>query len=162
MKPVPLAAVLTFGLAIAGGASGQDLSVTGLSGQTLTPTASQLAAMPHDQVTLHLEGGRTQACEGVLLSRLLQGVGAPAGKALRGPELADLVVVSANDGYRVVLALAETDSMFRTEKIVLADRCDGAALPANEGPYRLVIEGDMRPARQARMVKSIALQRAAP
>jgi hypothetical protein len=60
----------------------------------------------------------------------------------------------------VVLGLAETDPGVRSEKILLADRAEGAPLPANEGPFRLVIEGDLRPVRSARMVKAIAVQAA--
>jgi hypothetical protein len=89
-------------------------------------------------------------------------VGAPAGKGLHGPALADFVVVSAKDGYRVVLGLAETDPGVRTEKILLADRAEGAPLPPTEGPFRLVIEGDLRPVRSARMVTSIGVQTAPP
>src|ERR1019366_6169044 len=106
--------------------------------------------LPRTAVTLQLEGGRSEACEGVSLSDLLAKVGAPRGKALRGPEMADAVLVSAADGYHVALALAETDTMVRTNKIILADRCNGAAMTAPEGPFRLVVEGDLRPARSAR------------
>ena len=72
-----------------------------------------------------------------------------------------MIVDSNGNGYRVVLALAETDPLFRTDKIILADKCDGAPLPAGVGPYRLVIEGDRRPARAARMVKALTVFRLA-
>jgi hypothetical protein len=140
-------------------ARAQSLTLTGLDGQTQTLAAADIAALPHEPVTLTLDGGRTQACSGVPLALLLQRVGAPSGKAIKGPELADVVVIGAADGYRVAVALAETDALFRTEKVILADACDGAPLPATQGPYRLVVEGDKRPARSARMVTSITLRR---
>jgi len=61
----------------------------------------------------------------------------------------------------VALSLADTDPLVRKDQIILADRADGAPLPDGLGPYRLVVEGDQRGARMARMVVSIALLRAA-
>ena len=156
---------LAAGFAIAGSlvctaAGAQDLALTGLNGQTATVSEAQIAAMPHMALTVSVEG-KTTTFSGVPLSSLLALVGAPSGKALKGPDLADVVVVSAKDGYIVALSLAETDPMVRKEAILLADRADGAALPAGQGPYRLVIEGDLRGARMARMVTAISVRRAA-
>jgi DMSO/TMAO reductase YedYZ molybdopterin-dependent catalytic subunit len=81
---------------------------------------------------------------------------------LRGPALRDVVLVSAKDGYGVALALAETDPLFRKDRIILADAADGAPLPPGVGPYRLVIEGDQRGARLARMVTKVELRALAP
>jgi len=157
---------LAAGFAIAGSlvctaAGAQDLALTGLNGQTATVSEAQIAAMPHMALTVSVEG-KTTTFSGVPLSSLLALVGAPSGKALKGPDLADVVVVSAKDGYIVALSLAETDPMVRKEAILLADRADGAALPAGQGPYRLVIEGDLRGARMARMVTGISVKRLAP
>ena len=157
---------LAAGFAIAGSlvctaAGAQDLALTGLNGQTATLSEAQIAAMPHTALTVSVEG-KTTTFSGVPLSSLLALVGAPSGKALKGPDLADVVVVSAKDGYIVALSLAETDPMVRKEAILLADRADGAALPAGQGPYRLVIEGDLRGARMARMVTGISVKRLAP
>jgi hypothetical protein len=116
--------------------------------------------MPHATAVLPNEHGAARHCDGVPLTVLLESVGAPTGKALHGPALADLVVVGAGDGYRVVLGLAETDPGVRPEKILLADRCEGAPLGANEGPFRLVVEGDLRPVRSARMVTAIRVEAA--
>jgi len=148
------------GWGFAGGALAQTVSLRGPEGQTRTVSLADLAAMPHEAVTLAGEHGPGKRYEGVPLTLLLQSVGAPVGKGLRGPALADLVLVGASDGYRVVLALAETDPGVRPEKILLADRADGAPLAATEGPFRLVVEGDLRPTRSARMVTSIQVEAA--
>ena len=146
----------TWGAAVAA----QGVTVTGLSGQKLALGAADLAALPRQPVTLQLEGGRSQACEGVALSAILAKVGAPQGKALRGPDLADVVMVAAADGYRVALALAETDPLMRPSPTVfLADRCNGAPMAAPEGPFRLIVLGEGRPARSARQVTAIAVLR---
>jgi len=151
---------LTATMTAAGAAAAQTIAVTGLSGEKLQLGAADIAALPHQPVTLQLEG-KTEACEGVALSLILTKVGAPQGKALRGPEMADVVVVGAADGYRVALALAETDPVMRGDKVLLADRCGGAAMAPPEGPFRLVVLGDGRPARSARQVTSITLLRVA-
>jgi hypothetical protein len=138
-------------------AAAQTVTVTGPTGQKLTLAAADVAALPHQPVTLQLDNGKTEACEGVALSVILAKVGAPQGKALRGPEMADVVEVGAADGYRVALALAETDPLMRGDKVFLADRCNGATLAAPEGPFRLIVVGDGRPARSARQVTSITV-----
>ena len=106
--------------------------------------------------------GRTTTYRGVPLSDILSKIGAPAGKALKGAELRDVVLVTAKDGYAVALALAETDGLVRRDQVILADEADRAALPATEGPYRLVVEGDQRGARLARVVTTIELRQLAP
>jgi len=155
-----LAAAGWLGLLLAGAASAQSLDLRGLDGQARTVSAAELAAMPHESVTLATEHGPPRRFDGVPLTALLQLVGAPAGHALRGPALADLVLVTASDGYRVVLALAETDSSVRPEKILVADHADGAPLGPAEGPFRLVVEGDLRAARSAKSVMRIQVETA--
>ena len=144
---------------LAHGAFAQTVEFEGLAGAARTMSAADLAAMPHQSVTMRSEHGPAVRYEGVPLTLLLEGVRAPAGKALRGVELSDVVIVTARDGYRVVLALADTDPGMRADKILLADRADGAPLPATEGLFRLIVEGDLRQARSARMVTSVALER---
>lgn len=145
-------------LASAGAATSQSVALTGPAGQQRTISAAELAAMPHQSAMVAGEKGPARAYEGVPLTLLLQSVGAPSGKTLRGPALAEVVVVTASDGYRVVLSLAETDPGVRSAKVLLADRSQGTALGATEGAFRLVVEGDLRPARAARMVTSIRVQ----
>ena len=143
----------------AAAATAQTVTVSGLNGQKLQLTAADVAALPHQPVTLQLEGGKSEACDGVALSAILAKAGAPQGKALHGPELADVVMVGAADGYRVALALAETDPLMRGDKVFLADRCNGAPMASPEGPFRLIVLGDGRPARSARQVTSITVLR---
>jgi hypothetical protein len=152
-------AVCALAMTSSAAAAAQTVAVTGLAGQKFELSAADIAALPHQPVTLQLEGGRSEACDGVPLSAILAKAGAPQGKALRGPEMADVVMVGAADGYRIALALAETDPLMRGDKVFLADRCNGAAMAAPEGPFRLIVLGDGRPARSARQVTSIAVLR---
>jgi hypothetical protein len=155
-------AIAAAALAMSGAAAAQTLTVTGLGGQKLALGAADIAALPHQPVALHLENGKSEACDAVPLALILAKVGAPQGRALHGPEMADVVEIGAADGYHVALALAETDPMVRPDPAVLADRCDGAPMAAPEGPFRVIVPGDLRPARSARQVTSLTLLRLPP
>jgi len=138
--------------------SAPAVTVAGLDGQQTLLTLADLDALPRVQIGAN-EHGAQHVFEGALLRDVLAKVGAPAGKAIHGKELADVVIVEARDGYIVALGLAETDSTIRAERVILADRMDGAPLEADKGPFQLVIEGDLRPARSARMVSKIRIER---
>lgn len=153
------AAALLFTIA-AGPVLAQTVTLTGLEGQSKTLSSLDLASMRRAKANLKREDGAVVHYEGVALSQLLQGVAAPSGHALKGPEMADVVVISAKDGYRVALALTDIDPGFQTRAVILADKANGAALPPADGPFRLVAEGDGRAARSARMVTAIKLERA--
>jgi hypothetical protein len=129
-----------------------------LDGQQSVLTLAELAALPRFQVSA-TEHGAQHIFEGALLRDVLAKADAPAGKAIHGKELADVVIVEARDGYVVALGLAETDPTIRKERAILANSMDGAPLRPDQGPVQLVIEGDLRPARSARMVSKIRLER---
>jgi hypothetical protein len=98
---------------------------------------------------------KEETYEGVFLETLLQKAGAPHGEQLRGQLMTNYIVAEADDGYRVVFALAELDSGFLDSQV--ADTMDGAPLGAKLGPFRLVAPHEKRPARWVRMLKSITV-----
>lgn len=151
MRPLILAACLSL---LAAPVVAQSLSLIGPAGQTATLSSADLAALPRHTVVLDSHGQKNRF-EGPLLIDVLAKVGAPTGKALRGAELSNAVIVTASDGYQVVIGLTEADPGTRANKIILADRMDGKPLPEKDGAFRLVVEGDLRPARSARMVTAI-------
>jgi hypothetical protein len=144
-----------------GPAAARDLQVVGLDGRSVSLPPDQIAALPHVATSVTVEG-KTAGYRGVLLSDILARVDAPLGKALRGAELRDVVLVTAADAYGAVFALAEADPSVRGEKIILADEADGRPLAESQGPYRIVVEGDRRGARMVRMVTAIEVRRLAP
>ena len=151
-------AVIGLGLALlAAPALAQTLALSGPDGQSASLTADDIAAMPHVKLTVTLEG-QTTTYDGVPLNRLLARVGAPSGKTLRGPALRDVVLVTGRDGYAAAIALAATDPAFRKDQVILADRADGQPLPDRAGPFRLVVEGDLKAARCVRMVSTIQVR----
>jgi len=139
-------------------APGAGVRVSGPSGRVVILSAADLAALPHHSVTAKFHG-KISVFEGVQLTALLEKVGAPVGLNLTGADLDHIVVVTARDGYRVALSLAETDASIRGGRIILADKVGGAALADADGPLRLVIEGDLKAARSARMVATIEVRK---
>lgn len=116
--------------------------------------ADRIAALPRlDAVgTAH---GKTLHCQGVSLAALLRASGAMPAEPLRGAQLGRVLVVTARDGYRAAFALAELDPSLGAREVILADRCDGAALGADDGPWRLLVPAESRPARWVRQVQSL-------
>lgn len=138
----------------------QSLALKGPDGQTATLSAADLAKLPRVKFTFDAHGQKHDY-EGPLLIDVLAKVGVATGKPVGGKELASVVLVTASDGYRVALGLGEADPATRPNRIIVADRADGAPLAAKDGPFKLVVEGDLRPARSARMVTEIAVVRMA-
>lgn len=147
-------------LVLAGGAQAQTLKLTGPAGARDLDAAA-LAAMPHIPATLN-DHGTMVSFEGVPLRALATLAGAPEGAAVRGQHLATTLLITASDGYRVALSLGEIEPTLGKAKVVLADRQDGKPLDAKQGPFRLVVEGDSRPARSARNVVAIEVRPAPP
>jgi hypothetical protein len=154
-------ALLAF-ISLTSGVSAQEtpasVTLTGLDGQQSSLTLSELDALPRVKLSV-TQHGATRVFEGALLGDILAKVGAPSGKMIRGAELADVVIVEARDGYKVALDLAGADASMRKDRVILADRVDGAPLDQNKGPFELIVEGDLRPARAVEMVSAIRLQR---
>jgi hypothetical protein len=144
----------------AGPAAAQTLDLIGPDNQHIVFSAREVAALPHVKVAVN-QHGQAHVYEGVPLDALVEAVGAARGKAIEGRELATVIRITAADGYQVVLGLAETDPGTRAGRIVIADREAGKPLPAKDGPFRLVVEDDLRPARSARQVEVIEVLRLA-
>ena len=143
-------------LAVAPVLSAQSLQVTRADGTSTTLTAAQISGLPH--VTISTKDHDTPAqFEGVLVSAVLSLAGVQLGNTLRGPRLAEALLVEAADKYQVVFALPELDPDFSSREILLADKRDGKPLDAKEGPWRIVAPGDKRPARWIRQVTSFKI-----
>jgi hypothetical protein len=116
--------------------------------------------LPHVSLTVHnSHSDANENYSGVPLAALLEKVGAPLGKQLRGDALTSYVVATGSDGYSVVLSLAEVDPSFHKGQLIVADTRDGQPLGKN-GPFQLIVTDDKRPARWVHSLISITLQRA--
>lgn len=124
--------------------------------------AAEIQGLPRRSVTAEAtdHGLAPATYEGTPLAELLVLAGVTFGQTVRGPRLADVVVVEAADGYRVAFALAELDPGFTDRVVLLADRRDGRPFGSDEGPFRLIVPGEKRPARWIRQVTAVKLVRA--
>ena len=132
----------------------QEIAVQNESGATIKMTAADLAALPHQQVSVE-DHGKTVRFEGVPVRLVLEKAGVTFGDTLRGKRLASCLLVEAADGYRVVIALPELDPGFTDRVILLADKADGHPLDSKEGPFRVVVPGEKRMARWVRQVTTL-------
>ncbi len=140
--------------------SSSSLKVT-VNGQATTLTVADLKALPQRTVTFH--NVHTKADEtytGVPLTDLLAKYGAPTGDKLRGKAMSDYIVATGSDGYKAVLSLAETDPSFHSGDVIVADTMDGKPIGDKDGPLRLVVTEDKRPARSVHNLVSIELRTA--
>ncbi|HVW95834.1 MAG TPA: molybdopterin-dependent oxidoreductase [Mucilaginibacter sp.] len=136
------------------------VKITGMITKPLSFTVSDLNKFKQTRVSYKSKDGKSHIYSGVLLAELLQKAGAAMGKALRGGNLNKYVQISASDNYKVVFALAELDNEFTDRLIILATSVDGKSLPAKEGPFRVIVEGEKKPARCIRMVTVIKVESA--
>jgi DMSO/TMAO reductase YedYZ molybdopterin-dependent catalytic subunit len=138
------------------------LSVGGEVPQPVKLTATELARLPRQSVRGKDRDGKEVEFEGVPLVEVLKTAGVKFGHDLRGPALANYLVVEAADGYRVVFALPELDPASTDRVILLADRRAGKPLDEKEGPLRVIVPGEKRPARWVKQVISLRVGRAEP
>jgi hypothetical protein len=137
--------VLTYGLYAQNTASTLRIESGGKHAEI---TLDALKAMPQKTVTFHnVHTSADETYTGVPLIDLLASVGVPRGKELHGKPLSDYVVATGSDGYKAVLALAEVDPEFHPGDVIVADAMDGKPLDAKNGPFKLVVTQDKRPAR---------------
>ena len=141
-------------------ARAQTVKVSGETGQQLILTAADLAAMPHMQATARDKRHVSQTYSGVALAEIFKRAGVTTGPELRGRNMAKYVLVSCADGYKVVFSLAELDSSFTNRVVILADRMKGKPLPAKEGPFKIVVPGEKKPARNCFGVTEIVIRMA--
>ena len=134
------------------------LAVVNEKGKATNFTADQFAKLPRRTLKATDHGGIEATYEGVRLSDLLKAAEVTLGKQLKGPLVANCLLVEAADGYRAVFSIPEVDPELSDNIVVLADKKDGKALDAKEGPYRLIVPRDKLFMRWVRQVTAISVQ----
>ena len=99
--------------------------------------------------------GKDHIYKGVLLGEILQKAGATLGENLKGANLTKYVLAEASDGYKATFALTELDKAFTDRAIILTNTVDGKPLPATEGPFRIIVQDEKKPARCVRQLISL-------
>ncbi|WP_426043502.1 molybdopterin-dependent oxidoreductase [Caulobacter sp. DWR3-1-2] len=150
--------VLTAVLALAWTpALAQDIKVTVVGRDSVVLTPADLKALPRAKATFTAHG-HPITYEGAVLNAALLKAGVVSGDRLMGRYLNQVVVAKGADGFTATYSLGETDPIYRTNPVIIADSKDGQPLDAKEGPYRLVVDGDLRPGRSVRMLASVEVK----
>lgn len=131
--------------------------IVGPTGKTLVVTPQVLADLGRAEATM-INHSVSHTYEGVRLTELLRLVGAPTGARIHADADRDYLVVTGGDGFRAVFSLAETDSSVQHRAVILADHMDGAPLIPHDAPYRIVVDGDQKPARSVYAVSRIEVK----
>jgi DMSO/TMAO reductase YedYZ molybdopterin-dependent catalytic subunit len=137
------------------------LTVAGAVTTPLSLTAEDLDKMPRTTATLTADGS-TSTYEGVLLYDILVKAGWQFGRAMTGKPMASYLIATAKDGYQVVFALPEIDPQFSGAKVIIADKVDGASLPARDQPFRIVAPEDKMHARSIYSLVKLEVVRLRP
>jgi hypothetical protein len=157
----PIPALLFF--ALAAGLGAQTTPALRIqNGEKRTDlTLAALMAMPHKTVNFHnAHNNADETYTGVPLIDLLGPLGVAHGKDLHGKGLSEYIVATGSDGYKAVLALAEVDPEFHPGDVIVADTLDGKPLDAGNGPFKLVVTEDKRPARSVHNLVSVQVSSA--
>ncbi len=135
----------------------RDLKVTVAGRDSVVLTPAEVAALPRARATIQVKG-QPVVYEGALLHEALLKAGVVSGERLMGRYLNQVVVLRAADGFSSILSIAETDPVYRANPVILADTVGGKPLDAREGPYRVVVDGDLRPSRSPRGVVAVEVK----
>ena len=122
----------------------QEWSVS-LTGDVKSPVAftqKDFDSFPQSTVLVVDHNGKQDQYEGVSLYYLLGKGGVPRGDSLNGKNLLLYLRAEGSDGYKVVFALPEMDTLFSHRMILVADKKDGAALDAKEVPLHIIVPGE--------------------
>jgi hypothetical protein len=82
----------------------QTLQIIDVDGKSTTLTAAQISSLPRVSVNT-VEHEVPAQFEGVSVASVLAVAGIQMGDKLRGPRMAEVLLVEAADGYKVVFAL---------------------------------------------------------
>ena len=134
------------------------VKVTGEVLKPLTLSATDLASMPRTTAMARDKQGVEHSFSGVALADIFKEAGVTTGRQLRGENLAKYVLVTCADNYQVVFSLAELDSSFTDRVVILADQMEGKPLAPGVGPFRIVVPGEKKPARNCFQVTAIAIK----
>lgn len=155
---LPLPAVLAQSTPVATPAETGSIDVTGLVQRTGQLAVADLQTLPSETVDVTYESGgepEDHTFTGVRLIDVLDYLGLAVEPDARNPLLPMYLVVTANDGYQVVVSGGEIDPNFGNAPMLLAWEQDGMPLEGDQGPLRLVVPGDLRGGRYVHGVVSI-------
>ena len=131
------------------------VDTSGFRVEELVEVETSPDAMGHDGVRLPV-----RRYSGVPVYRLLDAAGIRLDPANHEDFLQNIVVATGADGRAVVIAGGEIEPRFMAGPAIVAVRRDGQPLDVEEGPARLIVPWDLKPARWARGLVRLDLRRA--
>lgn len=134
-----------------------SLELVAESGTRSSITLDSLRRLPQVELKGQIHDGPELVFRGPALDAVLALAGAPRGRDLRGPALRLVVVAEARDGYAVVYSLAELSPDLGARRGIIALEQDGQPLSEKDGPLRIVLEGEKRPARWIRQLERLRI-----
>lgn len=134
-----------------------ELSVEVEGGKALKMKATDLAKLARKDVKAKDHDGVEATYSGYELRDILAQAGAKLGKDLKGPMIAQYLVVEAADGYHAVYSLTELDPDFTDKVVILADLRDGKTLE-KIGPWQVIATGEKKNARWVRQVTALKVK----
>ena len=155
-------AVALLALAAAAPAAAQSqasLQLVAESGAITELSLDSLRAMRQVELRGRIHDGPELVFRGPALDAVLALAGAPQGHDLRGPALRLVVLAEARDGYAVVYSLAELSPGLGGRRGIVAVEQDGKPLSNEDGPLRIVLEGEGKPARWIRQLERLRILR---
>ncbi len=133
-----------------------------IAGAVEHPSALDRAALdklPQETAQLKAKDGTVITFRGVALWQVLQSVGLKAAADKHNAALNLALHVTASDGYQVAFSVGELDPGVGGRTVLLATSrvgANGAAEPIGDnGPLRLVVPDDKKPARSAHQIVRI-------
>ena len=141
------------------GAKGNEvlLTVGGKVEHPLSLTRADFENFKRQVVSAKARDGKEHKYEGVAVADILQKAGIQFGEAIHQETAATYLLAEAVDGYRVIFALPEFESVTNDRMILIIDRLDGSPLPPAAGPLQIIAIGDKGHGRWVRQVKALTL-----
>ncbi len=133
-------------------AQAQQLQVQRLDGTSVTLDAAKLAALPREAVKAEAHGHKIDV-QAIDLLHVLRAAGIEPPQEIRGKLLRQVLVAGAKDGYVVAFSWGELDPALGGKRVFLVTE----GLKPEEGPLRLVVPADARPARWVRQLETLRL-----
>lgn len=146
-------------------ASGSEaVELTGLVEQPAILTVADLQELPTETADVGYEthqGFEQHTYRGVRLYEVIDQSGLKLNPDQKSDQLRKYLVISAKDGYEVLVSWGEIDPEFANAPILLAWEEDGETLTGEDGPVRLVVPTDRRGGRYVSGVVRVEVRDAA-
>ena len=129
-------------------------------GQARKMLSADLAKLPRVEVKAKDHDGVEGTYSGYELRAVIAPAGAKLGKDLKGPAIAQYLVVEGADGYHAVYSLTELDPDFTDKVVLLADKRDGKPLAEKDGSWQVIATNEKKHARWVRQVTALKVRMA--